>query len=285
MITTPDQRGDIPMAAPMFSRRFSLRPLLPAALALLALALPAVPAAALPELHFVERGGPSVEAIPPLPPAAQFPVQLVLDDDTWEGQLGVGGATSVQFLWFNRFASPGPFTLQEIWVLFPPGETVVGDDVQLAVYRDTDGVLANGGTLLASYNAEVLAADGNTFSVYDLSATPLDIESGGEIWIGVINRWVVPGVTPLAAPATIDTDTDIGWSAFATWTGSPPDPPTLEAATIQNLSSTPATGTFLIRAFGTTRAIVEVPALDHAGLALFAVLLTAAAIGLFFRRA
>lgn len=282
MIAIPELRGDNPMAAPIFSRRFQK-----AALAFLLLLSAAFPAAALPELHFVNRTGPAVEAVPPLPPAATFPVQLVLDDDTWEGQLGVGGATADQFLWFNRFASPGPFTLQEIWVLFPPDETAVGDDIQLAVYRDTDGDPANGATLLATYGAEVLANDGSTFSVYDLSATPLDVEGGGEVWIGVINRWVVPGVTPLSAPATIDTDSDLGFSGFATWAGGlPPDPPALATATsIQNLDSTPGAGTFLVRAFGTAQAIVEVPALDQTGLALFAVLLTAAALGTFFRRA
>ena len=270
------------MVAPIFSRRF----LMPVA-ALLGLALAALPAFASGEAFFLHRSGPATEASPPLPPASQYPVQLVLDDDTWEGILGVGGATADQFLWFNRFASPGPFTLQQIWVLFPQGETAVGDDIQLAVYRDTDGDPSNGATLLATYSADVLAADGNTFSVYDLTASPLDIESGGEVWIGVINRWVVPGVTPLSAPATIDTNSNPGLSGFATWTGGlPPDPPELAtAASIQNLNSTPGAGTFLIRAFGTAQAIVEVPVLDHAGLVLFAVLLSAAALGIFFRRA
>ncbi len=257
------------------------------ALALLGLLLAATPAFASSEAFFLERSGPSTEAVPPLPPASQYPVQLVLDDDTWEGILGVGGATADEFVWFNRFASPGPFTLQEIWVLFPQGETAVGNEVQLAVYRDTDSDPSNGATLLASYPATVLAADGNTFSVYDLTASPLDIESGGEVWIGVVNRWVTPGVTPLSAPATIDTDSDLGFSGFATFAGGAvPDPPSLAtAASIQNLGNTPGAGTFLIRAFGTAQATVEVPVLDHAGLVLFAVLLTAAACGFFFRRA
>ena len=155
------------------------------------------------------------------------------------------------------------------------------------VYRDTDNDPSNGADLLGTYGATVLAVDGNTFSVYDL-ATPLEVPSGGEVWIGVINRWVVPGVTPISAPATIDTNSDLGLSGFATWAaGAAPDPPLLAAATsIQNLSDTPGAGTFLIRAFGTSVPTVEVPVLDHTRLVLFAVLLTLAACVLFgLRRA
>lgn len=269
------------MVAPILSRRFRSAAL---ALGLFATALPAL---ALPPLHYVERAGPpATQALPPLPAPGTFTAQLVLDDDSWEGILGVGGATAEQFLWFNRFASPGPFMLEQIWVLFPQGEGAVGDDIQLAVYRDADGDPSNGAQLLGTFAAEVLVADNNTFSVYDLT-TPLEVDDGGEIWIGVINRWVVPGVTPLSAPATIDTSSNLGLSGFATWAGSPPDPPNLATATsIQNLSSTPAAGTFLIRGFGSTLATVEVPALDRTRLALFAVLLTAAALGaLALRRA
>lgn len=263
------------MAAPILPRRFR------SAAFGFGLLLAALPALAVPPLRYVERAGPpALQSLPPLPGPGQFSAQLVLDDDSWEGFLGVGGATAEQFLWFNRFASPGPFTLEEIWVLFPQGEAAVGDDIQLAVYRDADGDPANGAQLVGSFAAEVLVADNNTFSVYHL-ATPLEVDDGGEVWIGVINRWVVPGVTPLSAPATIDTNSNLGLSGFATWAGSPPDPPDLATATsIQNLSSTPGAGTFLIRAFGSTLATVEVPALDTSRLALFAVLLTAAALAL-----
>jgi hypothetical protein len=282
LIPTLDQRGEISMAAPIFSRRFFTW-------ILASLSLVAAPAWALPELHFILRPGPpAVQATPPLPSPAEFPVQLVLDDDTWEGLFGVGGNTAEEFLWFNRFASPGPFTLEEIWVLFPSAEANPGDPIQLVVYHDTDSDPSNGAELLATFGAPVLVADGDTFSVYDLSATPLEVPGGGEVWIGVINRWVIPGVTPLSAPATIDTDSDLGLSGFATWAGgAAPDPPLLAAATsIQNLSDTPGAGNFLIRAFGTAVPIVEVPVLDHTRLVLFAVLLTLAACVLFgLRRA
>ena len=279
MIPTPDQRGDYPMAAPKFPQLAAVW---------LGLALAALPALALPEIHYVERSGPSVEALPPLPSPGTFPVQLVLDDDSWEGTLGVGGITAEEFLWFNRFESPGIFTLEEIWVLFPQGQAAVGDDIQLVVYRDTDSDPANGADLLGTFAADVQVVDGNTFSVYDLTATPLEVPGGGEVWIGVINRWVVPGVTPITAPASIDTNSDLGFSGFATWAaGAAPDPPLLAVATsIQNLSDTPGAGTFLIRAFGTSVPTVEVPVLDHTRLVLFAVLLTLAAFVLFgLRRA
>lgn len=271
------------MVAPISSRR-SKRP----ALALIFLLCMALPALASPELRYIERGGPAnIQSLPPLPSPAQYPVQLVLDDDSWEGFLGVGGATSDQFLWFNRFTSPGAFTLEEIWVLFPQGETAVGNAIQLVAYRDTDGNPANGADLLGTWSATVLAADNTTFSVYTL-ATPLEVPGGGEVWIGVVNRWVTPGVTPLASPATVDANTNLGISGFALWAGGTvPNPPDLaSAAVIQNLNTTPGPGTFLIRAFGTALPIVELPVLDLHSLALFAVLLTLAAFGVFgLRRA
>jgi len=282
-IPTPLKKGVLAMAAPIFSPCCK-KPAI-ALLGLLALGV-SLPAAASPELHYALRPGPvNIQSVPPLPPAGQYPVQLVLDDDSFEGILGVGGATAEQFLWFNRFESPGAFTLSEIWVLFPQGEAAIGDAIELVAYRDTDGDPANGATFLGSWTANVLAADDTTFSVYTL-ATPLEVPSGGEVWIGVINRWVQPGVTPLVSPAAIDTNTPAGFSGFAVWAGTPPNPPDLATATsIFNLNSTPGNGTFLIRAFGTSVPIVEVPVLDSAKLALFAALLTFAALAtLWFRR-
>lgn len=284
--STLEKKGDIAMAAPSFSRCFE-RPATAFFGLLLFLFFVALPAAALPELSYVLRPGPvNIQSVPPLPPVGQYPVQLVLDDDSFEGIFGVGGATAEEFLWFNRFQSPGAFTLSEIWVLFPQGQANLGDAVELVAYRDTDGNPANGAAFLGSWNATVLAADNNTFSVYTLG-TPLEVPSGGEVWIGVINRWVQPGVTPLVSPATIDTNTPAGFSGFALWAGTPPSPPDLASATsIFNLNSTPGNGTFLIRAFGTSAPIVEVPALDSANLAIFAVLLTlAATFALGLRRA
>lgn len=282
IIQTFDLRGNNLMSAPFPLRRF-----LVLATLLLGSVLTAAPILALPELHYAVRPGPvTIQSLPPLPSPATYPVQLVLDDDSWEGTFGVGGVSSEEFLWFNRFTSPGDFTLQEIWVLFPQVQAAVADEIQLVAYRDTDGNISNGAEFLAAWTAEVLVADNNTFSVYEL-ATPLEIPGGGEVWIGVINRWVIPGVTPLAFPATIDSNSNLGLSGFAFWPGTPPNPPDLaSASSILNLNSTPAAGTFLIRAFGSSLPIVDVPALDVRRLALFAVLLTlAATFALGLRRA
>jgi hydroxymethylpyrimidine/phosphomethylpyrimidine kinase len=89
-------------------------------------------------------------------PLDQFPVQLVLDDDTAENATGVLGAGAKQFLWFNRFASPGQFRLEQVWVLFPPGANMtVGADIQLVVYHDPDGNPANGANLLATFDETI----------------------------------------------------------------------------------------------------------------------------------
>ena len=219
------------------------------------------------------------EAAPPRPSLAQFPVQLVLDDDMPEAATGVlGGGGARQFLWFNRFASPGAFRLQQIWVLFPPGANITtGASVQLVVYHDPDGNPANGANLLATFNETIQALDGTTFSVYSL-APAVEVPAGGDVLIGVIDRFVVSGVTPLTLPAAIDTTLSQERSWLATWSGDPPASPTLPsdgtAILLDDLLPTVA-GNWMIRGFGTPPPALEVPALDGFGLMALALLLAA----------
>ena len=99
-----------------------------------------------------------VKAQPPIP---NTEVQLLLDDDTADGDFGVNAPNAQQFMWFNQFTPP--FTgvsLDEIWVLFPPSGTSnvsVGDEVEILVYLDPDGDPTNGATLLRSFSATVSA--------------------------------------------------------------------------------------------------------------------------------
>jgi len=226
------------------------------------------------ELEWIFDAAPPVEQTnPPLPP---YPVQLILDDDTPEGVFGVGAQTAQQFLWFNRFANPGPFRLDEIWVLFPTGANMsVGDEVQLAVYLDPDGDPANGADLLATVTESIQVVDGSTFSVYPLTS-PLTIVTGGDILVGVVDRFVESGVTSPTAPASMDTTASQGRSWLAVWTGDPPDPPLLPPDGIVTPIDVFQPGNWMIRAFGSRAQPPAVPVVDWRGVVLL-VLLTASA--------
>lgn len=220
------------------------------------------------------------EALPPLP---DFPVQLVLDDDAAESSFGVGFPAARQFLWFNQFdrGAVGAFALEEIWVLFPPGNNVVpGAEVELVVYLDPDGDPTNGAQLLASYTETIQIVDGQTFSVYPL-AMPLEIPDGGEVLIGVINRFVESGVTGETLPAAIDTSASQGRSWVAVWNGDPPAAPDLPSDNTFQLIDSFVPGNWMIRGFGTpvdAVPVIEVPTLGGLGLALLVLLLAVAGL-------
>lgn len=246
----------------------------------------AVPGATFAQETLTGQSQPLAEAgsqlAPPLPPLDLYPVQLVLDDDTAEattGVIGAGGAR--QFLWFNRFASPGGFYLEQIWVLFPTGANMsVGAAVDLVVYQDPDGNPANGATLLSTIPATIDVLDGVTFSVYDV-VPPLAIPAGGDVLIGVVNRFVTSGVTPVTLPAAIDTNSTQQRSWIASWVADPPAPPGLPSdgtmLLIDDLLPSVA-GNWMIRGFGTPLGVLEVPTLDGAGLFVLAGLLVVTAL-------
>lgn len=232
---------------------------------------------------------PSPEALPPLPPTATFPVQLVLDDDQQEGAFGVAAAGGArQFLWFDRFAlPPGGVHLEEIWVLFPGGANMsVGGAVELVVYQDPDGDPTNGADVVTSFASTIQAVDDLTFSVYPLPS-PVDVTGSGDVLIGVVPRFVISGVTGPTSPAALDLTASAGRSWFATWTADPPDPPLLppdQLITRIDDFDPQAAGNWMIRGFGSQPAGVDVPTLSGAGLALLAGLLALAALPLLWRR-
>jgi hypothetical protein len=205
-------------------------------------------------------------------------IQLVLDDGLAEGSVGVAqGAGARQFLWFNRFASPGPsFSLEEICVLFPsdPG-LAVGQAIELVVYHDPDSNPANGATHLASVAATILVADGVTFSVYPL-APVIEVPAGGDVLIGVVNRFVASGVTPLNFPAALDTTATQMRSWIVTWSGDPPAPPALPSDGSQAIIDTfpGLEGNWMIRGAGSPilPPTIEIPTASGAGLMLLVVL-------------
>jgi len=226
----------------------------------------------------VELKSSATKAAPPLPDPSVYPVQLVLDDDNAEGVFGLTGATARQFLWFNQFSNPGPFVLEEIWVLFPgPGDVPPGGDIELLVYLDPDGDPANGAQLLASFAETIQAADGFNFSVYPLSA-PVSITDSGDVLIGVVNRYFTPGTPPPTLPAALDTTASQDRSYFALWTGNAPPSPDLTTADVVDVLDGLTSGNFMIRGFGTDLPRAAVPTLSQWGLLLFITLVAVAGV-------
>jgi hypothetical protein len=201
--------------------------------------------------------------------AAGFPIELKIDDGQAEAAFGIGGASARQFLWFNQFANPGDFRLEEIQVLFPNGADVpLGGAIELAVFLDPDGDPTNGAELLANYDRTIQAKDGNTFSIYPIDP-PLLITQEGDILIGVISRYIVSGVSPPTNPAALDTTSSQGRAWVVNWTGDPPDPPSLPSdEALYQLA-----GNFMIRGYGSPWAskVEPVPSLGGSGLAILAI--------------
>lgn len=228
--------------------------------------------AAADELEWIFESTGSIELTnPELPP---YPIHLIIDDDTPEGVFGVGVQSAQQFLWFNRFANPGPVQLEEIWVLFPAGANMtVGAEVQLAVYHDPDGDPSNGADLLATYPETIQAVDGVTFSVYTLP-DPIYILADGDILVGVVDRFVESGVTSPTTPAAMDTTASQGRSWLAVWSDDPPDPPLLPPDGTYGPVDLFQPGNWMIRAFGTPIRVDSIPALDWRGLTILILLLS-----------
>jgi hypothetical protein len=227
--------------------------------------------------------GPTPEAIPPLPPPGPLDVQLVLDDGVGEGSVGVTqGAGARQFLWFNRFQAPaGEFDLEQIWVLFPADPALAaGLAIDLVVFHDPDGDPTNGATFLAAVSETIQVVDGVTFSIYDLAPT-VAIPAGGDVLLGVVNRFVTSGVSPPSFPAALDSTASQMRSWVATWSGDPPSPPALPTdGTMALVDSFPGLGgNWMIRGLGSeTPSALAIPALGLPG--LLAMVAALALIGL-----
>ena len=220
----------------------------------------------------------ATKAAPPLPDPSDFPVQLVLDDDNAEAVFGLAGSEARQFLWFNQFTNPREFVLREIWVLFPgPGDVPPGGNIELLVYLDPDGDPANGAQLLGAYSEVIQEADGFNFSVYPLPA-PLSIDAGGDVLIGVVNRYFTPGTPPPTLPAALDTTASLDRSYFALWSGDVPPSPDLASADTIDVLDGQTSGNFMIRGFGTS--IAPVPTLSSWGVLIFIALVAVAGVSL-----
>lgn len=209
------------------------------------------------------------------PPASGLPFHLILDDGSRDADVGFSTDAAFQFLWFNRFASPSSaFDLNEIRILFPPGspEIVPGAAIQLVVYRDPDGDPATGAELLAAVDETIEVVDGVTFSAYPLDP-PVRLLGGGDVLIGVVNRFVTSGDSPPSRPAALDNTASAGRSWVALWSGDPPDPPLLEPDVFLGTIDFLEPGNWMIRGFGSPVPVVEIPALGPTGLACLAALL------------
>lgn len=239
----------------------------------------AVGFAELPEVRYSELPAISAAATPPLPTPDVFPVQLVLDDDSAEGALGIAGATARQFLWFQQFSDgPNDIDLAEIWVLFPNDAQIApGAPIQIVVYQDNDADPTNGATLLLALDEVVQVADDATFSIYPLPA-PLEIRGAANVLVGVVSRYVTSGATPPTQPAALDTTASAMHAWIATWSGDPPNPPQLPSDQAMLLVDDLIPGNWMIRAFGTPANVLDVPTLGGWGLMLLVSILTLAAL-------
>ena len=224
------------------------------------------------------------------PPPEDLEYHFILDDDGIEGAFGVTDVTgtfSRQFLWFNQFslASSSSLELEELWVLFPVDPAFsVGDDVELVVYHDTDEDPSSGTTLLGNWTNTIQVTDGVTFSVYPLPA-PLTVPDGGNLLVGVVPRFIESGVTPDSLPAAIDSTTSEGRSWIAIWSTDPPLDLALPSDALFDRIDVLTPGNWAIRAFGSQRAVIEVPTLHPVALGILMLLLGLAATVFFRRRA
>jgi hypothetical protein len=202
-------------------------------------------------------GGP--KTVKSNPPALSGAIDLVLDDGTPENSIGVNDSTSAyQFIWMNRFtpaAADFPFNLEEVSILWPTGNVLAGDTVEIVVYQDLDGdgdpVNA---ALMANWNVTVQNTDGTTWDVYTLPEALL-LGGPGDILIGAINRWVTSGVTPSQWPANLDTTASQNRSWIGWWNADPPMPPALPPDNTWGvIDGLGFAGNWMIRASGSTAA-------------------------------
>ena len=207
------------------------------------------------------------------------PLALVVDDGSAEADFGIGGTAAQQFLWFNQLTAPRPLRLEEIQVLFPPASGVldVGAAIDLVVYADVDADPTNGAQLVAVFSDVVQVADGVTFSEYPV-ALEMTLGLAGDVYLGVIPRFLASGVTPPTAPAALDTTASQGRSWLAVWQADPPASPELPPDGQLLLIDDLVPGNWMIRGLASPAPVTDVPAADELGLALLVALLLTAAL-------
>lgn len=161
----------------------------------------------------------------PVPYSKAWDVELVLDDDTAEDAIGIGG--SAAFMVVNRFTPSEdqfPFLLEQVDISFEAsGAVAAGDQLRIVVYKNTTGSEdpASGSELLYQQDAVVVDAAGWNNYVLD---EPVLLEGPGDVIIGAIFL-EVPGTSYF--PASIDqTDSqERSWAGW--WSGDVPAEPIL----------------------------------------------------------
>lgn len=158
----------------------------------------------------------------PAPFILGSPVNYVLDDGSADNTIGLNtGPTANQFLWFNRFqVDPTDLPLrvdqvQVFWSNLGANPPVVGNAFSIHIYSDADNNPANGSTHVIS-QAVNIGVVVSAFDVHNITAAPA-IPSGVNLLVGLVDRWVTTGVSPMQFPAAIDqTDPD----NVRSWVGS-----------------------------------------------------------------
>jgi hypothetical protein len=158
-------------------------------------------------------------------------------------------------MWFNRFTPDPtvfPFGLNQIDVYFTTNSNaVVGSPIDLVVYQDLDGNPDNGAELLRTITTTIQTVPG--LNSFDLSADPVVFSGPGDVFIGVIDRYVNSGVTPSSYPSAQDSTSSQLRSWIAAWQADPPDPALLPTDDLYTLiDAFGLGGNWIIRGYGET---------------------------------
>ena len=196
-------------------------------------------------------------AAPWAPRDAEGGLSFVLDDGTYENNIGLNDQASTESaaIWLNRFSPPpgtGAFTIDSISILWPQNTngSLVGKQVNLVAYYDADGDGDPSNATRLGGDNFVTIPDLDTFDVYTVNfAVPGD----GDVYVGFENTYALGGSSPILFPAAIDEDSGSqGHSWVAGMSVGDPDPDNLANNDLFGvIDAFGLPGNWLIRATGT----------------------------------
>lgn len=179
--------------------------------------------------------------------ALSDPLFLALDDGSAENTIGLAGGG--EFLWLNRFTpSPMsyPFVLTQVQLyMAPESQCAAGSTIDIYVYTDSDGNPANGAQLVGSLTGQTTGAPGQN----NRYATNFLLTQPGDALIGVVNRGCDADGTFVAS---LDQSSTYQRSWIGSYSGNPPNPPTLPPPAFNIIDNYDLPGNWMIRALGTS---------------------------------
>jgi hypothetical protein len=201
---------------------------------------------------FTSRPASFPHGAPLLPPPGD-PVSLIFDDGVPENNIGLNSATTAtQFAWLNLFSlAELPVEVSRIDVYFGSTGTALvgGEAIELVVWEGGNAPCTTGETYRGGQNATIGVLD--DFNQYTLT-TPVQVTTGPSVGLGVVDRFVVSGVTTPVWPAALDATASQGGSWVASYSTDPPVPPTLPSDGLcGTIDSFGFPGNWMIRGAGT----------------------------------